>query len=94
MEAPRWERQVPGMTVGEGSAEVAVAGTGVEGGGVSCPLPHAAKEEQRNRMRIRRIMDQLWISRVSASMISPNCRNHSPPMRRDAPARPLVDKAQ
>jgi hypothetical protein len=48
--------KVPGRTVGEGSAEVAVAGGGVEGGGVSSPLLHAVMESSRNKTR-NRLMD-------------------------------------
>ena len=44
---------VPGN--GEGSAGVAVAGTAVEGGGVSCPLLHAAMENSKNKTRVRLI---------------------------------------
>jgi hypothetical protein len=49
------EEAVPGRTVGEGSAEVAVADPGVEGGGVSCPLLHAEMENSRNKTRNRLI---------------------------------------
>jgi hypothetical protein len=61
---------VLGMAVGEGSAAVAVAGPSVEGGGVPSPLPHAAMESSRNKARIH-LINQLLISRVSASIISP-----------------------
>ena len=47
--------EVPGISVGVGSAGVAEAGTGVEGGGVSCPLLQAVIERSKNRMRIRLI---------------------------------------
>jgi hypothetical protein len=69
--------EVPGMTVGVGNAAVAVAGAGVEGGGVSCPLLHAARESITHKKRSRR-MDQLLISRVSASMISPESPDECP----------------